>query len=124
MGVIVSGDHFFGHVRLSIIDLKSSSDQPYQDESHIMIYNGEIYNYKEIDPESDSDTKTLFNCLKFSNNPFEKLRGMFAFGWHDKKTEETYFSRDFFGEKHLYYYVDKDIEIVSSTLKSIDYLIK
>src|SRR5690606_35414081 len=55
---------------------------------------------------------------------FEKIRGMFAFGWFEKKTEKITFYRDFFGEKPLYYYNDNEICIVSSTLKSITYILK
>lgn len=123
-GIEIIKNNYFGHVRLSIIDLKSSSNQPFQDEKNLMIFNGEIYNYKEIDPESNSDTKTLFNCMQTIDKPFEKLRGMFAFGWYDKACGDVSFFRDIFGEKPLYYYSDNDVDIVSSTLKSIKLILK
>lgn len=122
--VSVHGSLFFGHVRLSIVDPKASSDQPYEDDEHLMIFNGEIYNHKEIDPKSQSDTRTLFTQMKNGGNPFSKLRGMFAFGMYNKQTQHIVFYRDFFGEKPLYYYVDKEIEVVSSTLKSILEILK
>lgn len=118
------GNHFFGHVRLSIIDLQNTSNQPIEDQDHLMIFNGEIYNYKEIDSNSTSDTRTLFQCLKNMENPFSKVRGMFAFGWYEKNNDVASFYRDFFGEKPLYYYSNDDVDIVSSTLKSIKCLVE
>jgi len=123
-GIEVINNHYFGHVRLSIVDLNETSNQPYQDNDCLMIFNGEIYNFKELDPSSNSDTKTLFSSMKTMENPFQKLRGMFAFGWFDKKNENISFYRDFFGEKPLYYYSDNEIDIVSSTIKSIVHLVR
>lgn len=118
-GVSIINNNYFGHVRLSIVDLSVSSNQPFEDDSNLMIFNGEIYNYKDLDPDSESDTGTLFKLMRLDANPFEKIRGMFAFGWYDKRTDQVTFYRDFFGEKPLYYYSDENIDIVSSTLKSI-----
>lgn len=123
-GIEIIDRHYFGHVRLSIIDLDATSNQPYQDNDHLMIYNGEIYNYKAIDPLSHSDTITLFHSLKEEKEPFTKLRGMFAIGWFDKHTKKMTFLRDFFGEKPLYYFVNEEIEVVSSTLKSLRYIVE
>jgi asparagine synthase (glutamine-hydrolysing) len=90
-----------------------------------MIYNGEIYNYKEIDPETNSDTKLLFDMMsQKGQHAFAELRGMFAMGWFNKKNKEVTFYRDFYGEKPLYYYLDKNLQIVSSTLKSIKYIVE
>jgi len=123
IGVENLGTHYFGHVRLSIIDLKDSSNQPFQDDENLLIFNGEIYNYKDIDQNSLSDTATLFNQMKRKQNQFSALRGVFAFGWFNKVTEEVSFYRDFYGEKPLYYYSDKDIDVVSSTLKSLKHVL-
>ncbi len=122
-GIVNLNNHFFGHVRLSIIDLKASSDQPFQDKDNLMVFNGEIYNYKELEPDSTSDTQTLFNLMKKKDLSFTKIRGFFTLAWFNKHTEEVSFYRDFYGEKPLYYYYDSEIEIVSSTLKSIKYLL-
>lgn len=122
-GMVVSDTHYFGHVRLSIIDLTEASCQPYEDNENLLIFNGEIYNYKSIDPLSSSDTATLFNIMKTSGAPFQEIRGTFAFGWYNKQKQEVTFYRDFFGEKPLYYYSDDDVDIAASTLKSIVHIV-
>lgn len=123
-GYLRHNDHFFGHVRLSIIDVNATSNQPVADDSHVMIFNGEIYNYKTLEPASFSDTLTLFRQLKTVSRPFAKIRGMFAIGFYSKAEDTVVFYRDFFGEKPLYYYRDHDLFIASSTIKSICYLLK
>lgn len=123
-GIEIIGSNYFGHVRLSIVDLENTSNQPIQDDRNLMIFNGEIYNYKELDPVSSSDTKTLFNCMQEMDAPFKKIKGMYAFGWFEKSTGRMTFYRDFFGEKPLYYFNDADVCIVSSTLKSIKVILQ
>lgn len=106
----IGHNNAFGHSRLSIIDLSSSSTQPKIDSNSIMTYNGEIYNYKEIAedlsdvelPLNSSDTLALFYFLKkFSVSYLDKLNGMFAFAFANK--ENSYLVRDRFGVKPLYY---------------------
>ena len=62
-------NNYFGFCRLSINDLSTNSDQPIQDNEHIMVFNGEIYNFKKLIKklslkDTNSDTLTLFNLLK------------------------------------------------------------
>tara|TARA_B110000971_G_scaffold96370_1_gene99105 strand:- start:10575 stop:12419 length:1845 start_codon:yes stop_codon:yes gene_type:complete len=110
-------DHLFCAARLSIIDINKRSNQPFEDEDGILIFNGEIYNYLEIKKElekegikflTNSDTEVL---LKFLNSEgekkIEKLDGMWAFAYYSKKKKITILSRDKFGEKPLYYNLDK-----------------
>ena len=94
-------DHLFCAARLSIIDINKRSNQPFEDEDGILIFNGEIYNYLEIKKElekegikflTNSDTEVL---LKFLNSEgekkIEKLDGMWAFAYYSKKKKNNYF---------------------------------
>lgn len=118
-----------GHVRLSILDSTSAAAQPFVSNDHILSYNGEIYNYKEIkksllgsDFVSNSDTEVLFHSLVSSGleSTLKQLRGMFAFCWHNKSTGETFLVRDRFGIKPLFYAISPNNELVfSSELKSL-----
>ena len=82
----------FGHCRLEIIGLGDVGKQPYSDnfERDLLVFNGEIYNYKELGKKfnvtSNSDTQVLYGML--SRGLLEELtiiRGMFAFVYFDKK---------------------------------------
>jgi len=102
------------HTRLSIIDLNRRSNQPFHFKNYIMIFNGEIYNYKELRKtliskgykfNTDSDTEVLiksFDCWK--EKCFKKFEGMWALAIYDKKKNEIVISRDCFGEKPIYYF--------------------
>ncbi len=102
------------HTRLSIIDLNKKSNQPLKNKNGVLIYNGEIYNYKElintINNYSDksilnSDTLFLHNFLSNSKNlksDLNKLDGMWAFAFFNKNLNKFILSRDRFGEKPLY----------------------
>ena len=81
------------HSRLSIIDLNSRSNQPYEFKDKVLIFNGEIYNYLEIKKElekknisfeTSSDTEVLIKALDFyKEEAFKKLEGMWAFALYD-----------------------------------------
>ena len=99
----------FGHCRLEIIGLGDVGKQPYSDnvERDFLVFNGEIYNYKELGKKfnltSNSDTQVLYGML--SQGLLEELsliRGMFAFVYFDKKKNIIITGRDFFGIKPLY----------------------
>jgi len=120
---------------LSITGRKKNYWQPYKLKNYILLFNGEIYNYKELNKEiqkvnknfkSDSDTKTLINY--FLNFGIEKslknLRGMWSLCLLDTKKKTLFLSRDRLGVKPLYYYKDKNKFIFSSSIKSINYLLK
>lgn len=102
-----------GHNRLAILDVNPRSNQPYssRDKRYVIIYNGEVYNYKElashynISMQTDSDTELILELsLKLG---FEKalplFNGMFAYVIYDKKTREFFVARDRLGIKPLYY---------------------
>lgn len=110
---------FLGHARLSIIDLSSAGEQPMsrnkkQTEKKIHItYNGELYNYKEIQKEliekgyvftSASDTEVLLHAYaEWGIHCVKRCIGMFAFALYDEETDMLYLCRDRFGVKPLYY---------------------
>ncbi len=104
----------FGHTRLSIIDLSTSSDQPMHssDESIVIVFNGEIYNHQEIKEElkdefvfktDHSDTEVIINSYrKWGIKALDKFIGMFAIALYDKSKEKVYLARDRFGKKPFY----------------------
>ena len=118
-----------GHRRLSIIDVSSSSNMPFQDNNLVITYNGEIFNYIEIKEslikkgykfKTDSDTEVIlksyqewgYKCLK-------KFNGMFAFFIYDLDKEIGFGARDRFGIKPFYYHSHYDKFIFSSEIKPI-----
>ena len=124
-----SYDLSMGHNRLSILDDKYGV-QPYfsKDKSLILLFNGEIYNFKElrIDLEEkgvkfeskNSDTEVLLNGYKYYEKDFfPKIDGPFACAIVDKKKNRIILGRDKFGEKPLFFTIQKNTLIVSSELK-------
>lgn len=104
-----------GHTRLAIIDLSETGHQPMSSDGGDMTltYNGEIYNYRELrsDVESDSkgfsgnsDTEVLLRLYqKFGPEALPRLNGIFAFALHDRQKGELILARDALGIKPLYY---------------------
>ncbi len=106
-----------GMRRLSIIDL-STGDQPIWNENKTIciVFNGEIYNYRELREElilqghtltTESDTETLIHLYEqHGEEMLLRLRGMFTFAIYDLGRDEMFVARDYFGIKPLYYYFD------------------
>ncbi len=123
------GSTALGHARLSIIDLSESAHQPMRRANFVIVYNGEIYNYKELRTElsgmgcrftTQSDTEVvLYAYMKWGAASFLKLNGMFAFAIWDVDTQEWILARDRMGIKPLYYYSDDGIFVFASEVKSI-----
>ncbi|TLP38514.1 asparagine synthase (glutamine-hydrolyzing) [Arcobacter arenosus] len=116
----------FGHTRLAIIDLESEANQPMVFDDIIIIFNGEIYNYKEIIKEekllciTKSDTEVLIRLYqKYGENFLNKINGMFSFSIYDIKKGRYFCARDRFGKKPFYYYLKNDKFIYASEIKSI-----
>ncbi|GAX62930.1 asparagine synthase [Candidatus Scalindua japonica] len=118
-----------GHARLSILDISRSGHQPMTDinvPNHI-VYNGEIYNYKEIKTQiasnsyrSETDTEVVLRAYcKWGEKAFACFNGMFAFAILDEKQQLLYLVRDRFGIKPLYIYEDKHTLVFSSEIKAI-----
>ena len=126
------GCHFkdgFGvsHCRLAIIDSSSNSNQPMTNEYFTLVYNGEIYNWKELRQEFgfdaaevSSDTQLLFKVLQIVNlkTIVPKLRGIFAFAFVDKKNGTTSLVRDRFGTKPIYSTYQNSVRYFSSEIKA------
>ncbi|MBL7699261.1 MAG: asparagine synthase (glutamine-hydrolyzing) [Chitinophagaceae bacterium] len=120
--------------RLAIIDLDDRSNQPFEDDAHVLMFNGEIYNYHELKASlqgenvqfrTTSDTEVLFYALKkWGTNALERLNGMFAFFWLNKKDNTFLVARDRLGIKPLYYYQENGAFYFSSELHSIIRLMK
>ena len=116
------------HARLNIIDLNTRSNQPMRIGNYNIIYNGEIYNFKELKQKlkkfykffTSSDTEVLlYSYLKWGEKMFEKINGMYSFVIYNFKKNEIFFSRDLFGQKPLYYFLNKKQFILSSEIKPI-----
>ena len=120
-----------GHCRLSVIDPSPKGHQPMTDadERYTIVFNGEIYNYRELRKgmeqagitfESDSDTEVLLNLFKQKGiNCLEELNGCFAFAIFDQQEDNLWLARDRMGIKPLYYYFDEDKFIFASEMKSL-----
>ena len=128
-GYFVNDEVALGHRRLSIIDLSSGGQPMYnEDGSIVVVYNGEIYNFKEIRDElirkghvfkTNADTEILVHGYEeYKEELFNKLRGMFAFVIYDIKNKELIGVRDYFGIKPFYYYDDGKTFIFGSEIKS------
>ncbi|UDQ96955.1 asparagine synthase (glutamine-hydrolyzing) [Lentisphaerota bacterium WC36G] len=119
---------FLGHTRLAIIDLDKRSSQPFtgsDNETHI-IFNGEIYNFKELKKQfniktrTSSDTEILLELyLKLGEDVVNHLNGMFAFVIYNSRTKDIFIARDRLGIKPLYIYEKNDTLIISSEIASI-----
>lgn len=129
-------DISIGMNRLAIIDLSMQGHQPMtsHNERYVMVYNGEVYNYKELRRQleqkgirfrSNSDTEVvleLFNELGVAC--FSRLRGMFALAIWDKKDKKLIIVRDQFGVKPLYYSFQSGVLIFASELREFNALDK
>lgn len=124
--IYIENEFYLGHVRLSIVGLSTDFNQPYgsMDSNYKLLFNGEIYNFKQIDKEVKSDTKLLHYLFESGNEVIEVIRGMFSIGVYNKLHKEITFYRDFFGEKPLYYFKNNDIFIASSTILTIKELLE
>jgi asparagine synthase (glutamine-hydrolysing) len=120
----------FGHRRLSIIDLSDRGRQPMRspDGRLSLVYNGEIYNYRELRAElarrwkfeSDSDSEVLLAALAiWGESALDRLNGMFAFCLYDSRSREAFLARDRFGQKPLVYSFLGDALVFASEAKGI-----
>ncbi len=102
-----------GHRRLSIIDLSAAANQPFVKDGLVMVYNGELYNYRELRAElqavgvgfrTSSDTEVLMEAWRrWGPASLRRLRGMFAFALVDEHAGTLVLARDHFGIKPLFY---------------------
>jgi asparagine synthase (glutamine-hydrolysing) len=130
-GFFVDKNVSFGHRRLSIIDLSDHGNQPMsnEDETLWIVFNGEIYNYKELRKQLESkghkfssktDTEVLVHMYQeFGEKCLEKLNGCFAFAIFDSKKRSLFLARDRMGIKPLYYTTVAGKFYFSSEIKAL-----
>jgi len=114
-GLFIDRNVGLSHSRLSILDLDEQANQPMISKCgrYIIVYNGEIYNFKEIRKKlnlednywnTQGDTEVLLESyLKWGENCLEEFNGMFAFCIYDKKEQTFFCARDRIGKKPFYY---------------------
>jgi asparagine synthase (glutamine-hydrolysing) len=124
-------DIYLGHRRLSIIDLHSSANQPMYNlrGNKVIIFNGEIYNYKEIKLDlvnlgykfkTDSDTEVILSSYEeWGESCLSKFIGMFAFSIYDLEKKLVFIARDRVGVKPLYFSLMNNCFAFSSEIKAL-----
>src|SRR5512135_443540 len=130
-GFFNGGAVAFGHRRLSIIDLTSHSDQPMVDDELklALVFNGTIYNYKELRAElvemgyeffSDGDTEVILKSYHaWGAHCVQRFYGMFAIALWDLRDKSLLLARDRFGIKPLYYALDGTRLRFASTMQAL-----
>ena len=119
-----------GMRRLSIIDLPGGNQPMWNEDNTVsVVFNGEIYNYVELRKElvrrghqlkTQSDTEVLVHLYEdYGAEMFSHLRGMFAFALYDKNKRHLLIARDHFGQKPLYYSLEKKRFAFGSEIKSL-----
>ncbi len=128
-GYFTDGKVSLAHRRLSIIDLESGQQPMFnEDESVVITFNGEIYNFKELRKKLEGkhqfktkcDTEVIIHAYEeYGFDCVKHLNGMFAFAIWDKNKKILFLARDRLGIKPLYYYYDNEKFLFSSEIKSI-----
>lgn len=122
----------FAHTRLSLLDLNPRSNQPFWDRGgrYCLVYNGEIYNYRELRTElqeqgvefkTSGDTEVLLECLirRDVDAVLPRLEGMFAFALYDSCERLLTVARDRFGIKPIFVYDQQDSFIFASEIAAM-----
>lgn len=134
-GVWIENNVGLGHLRLAILDLSDNGKQPmsYDNGRYWITLNGEIYNFIEIrntlESEgykftSQSDTEVILAAYKkWHEKMLDKFNGMWAFAIFDTKKHTLFLSRDRFGVKPLYYYIDSERFVFASEVQAIHKLL-
>ena len=129
---------YLGHRRLSIIDLSDSGTQPLHsyDNRYVIIYNGELYNYKELRLQlqraikgtnqqpyffkTQTDTEVILAAyMRWGADCLQHFNGMFAFAIYDKQEKNIFIARDRMGIKPLYYAFQNNTLVFASEIRSV-----
>ncbi len=128
-GYYIDNNVALGFRRLSIIDLKTG-DQPIYNEKEdmVILFNGEIYNFQELKTDliskghifnTNTDTEVILHGYEeYKEKILDRLRGMFGFVIWDRKNKRLFGARDMFGIKPMYYYLNDDLFMFGSEIKS------
>src|SRR6516164_5058695 len=118
-----------GHLRLSIIDLSAAANQPVTKDGLTIVYNGELYNYKELRADlkargvrfvTESDTEVVLEAWRaWGPEALRRFRGMFAFALADEAAGDLVLARDPLGIKPLYYLPRGGGVVFASELKAL-----
>ncbi|MBD3308939.1 asparagine synthase (glutamine-hydrolyzing) [candidate division KSB3 bacterium] len=130
IGIYVNSNVGLGIRRLSIIDVEKGHQPISNEDSSVwIVYNGEIYNYKELRAEleknhhifkTNSDTEVIIHLYEeMGRNLVTRLNGMFAFALWDTKRQTLLLGRDRVGIKPLFYYIGRDKLSFGSELKAL-----
>lgn len=113
------------HYRLSILDI-AGGKQPMQFEHLTLIFNGEIYNHKDLRAKyslkgkTNSDTETILLLYdKLGPSCLKDMDGMFSMAIYDRKKQELFLARDRAGKKPLYYFLDQHKFVFASELNAL-----
>lgn len=116
------------HQRLSIIDLSEGANQPMHKDDFVIVFNGEIYNFKELRTRhlngvnfaTKSDTEVVLDMfIKYKEKCLDYFIGMFAFAIYNKSSNEIFLARDHFGIKPLFYTKTRQGFAFASELKTL-----
>lgn len=129
-GVYIDGSLGIAHRRLSIIDVDNGHQPLSTPDGRLqVVFNGEIYNYIELKKtlesaghefKTKSDTEVLlYLYLEFGDDFVKKLNGIFSFAIWDHSSRKLFLARDHMGVKPLYYYLNSNVLLFSSEIKSI-----
>src|SRR5438094_6055677 len=129
IGFWTNGKLHMGHARLSIIGLDERGIEPLESSTHVLAYNGEIYNFHEInqrlraegvDVDESNDAITLLHAWgRWGPAILTELTGFWAFTIYDKQANKLTLVRDQLGIKPLYYWHTRQGTAVSSLLRSV-----
>jgi len=128
-GVFCDDHVSLAHRRLAILDLSEKGHQPMHYKGLVIVYNGEIYNFRQLRQllekdgyrfDSNTDTEVVVAAYhRWGAACVQRFNGMWAFCIYDPQQRQFFLSRDRFGIKPLYYYFDGHRFIFASELKSI-----
>ena len=128
-GTFKNTDIFLGHHRLSIIDTSDKSNQPMVIENYVIVFNGIIYNYKDIRQKliakghifkSTGDTEVVIRSyIEYEDKCVDHFDGVFSFCIYNLTKKNVFLARDRIGIKPLYYSIDNSELVFSSSMRGI-----
>jgi asparagine synthase (glutamine-hydrolysing) len=128
-GTFKNTDIFLGHHRLSIIDTSDKSNQPMVIENYVIVFNGIIYNYKDIRQKliakghifkSTGDTEVVIRSyIEYGDKCVDYFDGVFSFCIYNLTKKNIFLARDRIGIKPLYYSINNSELVFSSSMKGI-----